>query len=824
MGASDDYLAATLTERATIVGQYLFDAFPDNPNTPEANGVANVRASLQQVRATGQPHEMAPQHYDVPDPALPGRFAERHWLPRHTPVLDAAGQVQFILQSVQDVTASRRAEQLLRESQAAADAARADVEQQRQRFYEVLLHLPAYVAVYQGPDHINQFVNPPYQRMFPHRAFPGRPFREAMPEAVGLGVVALFEQVYRSGEPYYGYEMEGWFDFEDTGKLQQLFFNLCLHPLRDAQGRIDGLLNFSYDVSEQVRARRQVQQLNDELAATNAGLADTVAARTRELAQAQAETEAQRLRLHRLIAEAPALIASLRGPDHRVELANDSFRRTFGGRALVGKPYRDAVPDLTGQPFFDRLDAVYRTGETYFGTDEPMALDRTNSGQLEQIYASYIYQATRNAAGQVDGILIYASEVTEQVLARQQREAEQQQLAELFMQAPAPIVILDGPDLVFQLVNPAYQKIFPGRALAGKPLLEALPELAGTLIPGLLRQVYDSGKTYTVQELPLQMARQEGAPLEIIHWTFTYQARRDAQGVVDGVRAFAHDVSPQVQARQLAEANRQQVRALNQQLAAVNDKLYAANTALADANEGLSVANGQLTRANADLDTFAYTASHDLRTPIANLEGLLRALVEQLPPVVRQDAEVRPLLHLMQGAVDRFQRTLTQLTDIIREDNAPPQPAEAVDLAALVRNVCLDLNALVAAANPQLVVDVAGCPRLTFAPGNLRSILYNLLSNALKYRDPARASVVHVRCRSTESTTVLEVEDNGLGLDQGQQARLFGLFQRLHTHVEGNGVGLYSIKKIVENAGGTIAVRSQPGVGTAFTVTLPVPA
>jgi hypothetical protein len=103
MGASDDYLAATLTERAVIVGQHIFDAFPDNPATPEAKAVANVRASLETVLATKQPHNMAPQHYDVPDRTRPGGFVERHWQPRHTPVLDAQGQVQFIIQSVQDI-------------------------------------------------------------------------------------------------------------------------------------------------------------------------------------------------------------------------------------------------------------------------------------------------------------------------------------------------------------------------------------------------------------------------------------------------------------------------------------------------------------------------------------------------------------------------------------------------------------------------------------------------------------------------------------------------------------------------------------------------
>lgn len=149
-------------------------------------------------------------------------------------------------------------EEALRQSQAQERA-------ERQRFYNVLMQLPAQVAVCHGPDHHYQFVNPNYQRRFPHRSFVGRPFREGMPESVGLGVVALFDQVYQTGEPYYGHELEGWFDFGGTGKPEQLFFELSLHPLRNAQGEIDGVLDFSYDVTEQVLARRQVEQLNQEL-------------------------------------------------------------------------------------------------------------------------------------------------------------------------------------------------------------------------------------------------------------------------------------------------------------------------------------------------------------------------------------------------------------------------------------------------------------------------------------------------------------------------------------------------------------------------------
>ncbi|OWP61298.1 PAS domain-containing sensor histidine kinase, partial [Hymenobacter amundsenii] len=170
--------------------------------------------------------------------------------------------------------------------------------------------------------------------------------------------------------------------------------------------------------------------------------------------------------------------------------------------------------------------------------------------------------------GAVAGVSVFAYDVTEQVRARQQREAERQQLHHLFMEAPAPIVILDGPELVYQLVNPAYQRIFPGRELAGKPLLVALPELGGADIPVILQRVYETGETYVAQELPLMLARHAGGPLEDVYSTFTYQARRTAQGTIDGVLVFAHEVTDQVQARRVVEESGQQARTLAAELAA----------------------------------------------------------------------------------------------------------------------------------------------------------------------------------------------------------------------------------------------------------------
>jgi PAS domain S-box-containing protein len=474
-------------------------------------------------------------------------------------------------------------------------------------------------------------------------------------------------------------------------------------------GELRALQEQSRALADELRqAEQAVHRLNDELTLTNAGLVDTIADSLQATEVARIDAETQRQRLYRLVAEAPAVIAVLTGPSHMVELANDHFHAMFGHRELAGQSIRLAVPELAGQPFFDQLDDVYRTGETYTGIDAPVTLYRTRSGQLEQLFATYIFQATRDGAGAIDGVLVFAYEVTEQVRARQEREQsahqrqlvtdalpvliayvdqaqryqfnsqayknlfqlspaelrgrrmrevvgeaayaaaqpyieralagervdfearmpyradlvrhmrvsmvpdvqqervvgfycllsditeqmaaraelarQQQQLYDLFMTAPGAIAILEGPELVFGLVNPTYQQAFPGRELLGRSLLDALPELIDTPLPGLCRQVYETGVACLAEELPLHFARPTAEALEETYWTFTCQARRNGQGAVDGVVVFAHNVTSQVRARQTAESSHQQVQALNQQLAAHNVDLGNANAKLLGRN------------------------------------------------------------------------------------------------------------------------------------------------------------------------------------------------------------------------------------------------
>jgi signal transduction histidine kinase len=379
---------------------------------------------------------------------------------------------------------------------------------------------------------------------------------------------------------------------------------------------------------------------------------------------------------------------------------------------------------------------------------------------------------------------------------RQEADRQRQQLYSLFMQAPAPIVILDGADLVYELINPAYQQIFPGRELLGKPLLEALPEVEGTPIHSILRQVYQTGETFVAQEMPLMLARHQGGALEEIYWTFTYQARRNRQGDVDGVLVFAHEVTDQVLARRGVEESARQA---------------------AESNQQLELANEHLQRINNELDNFVYTASHDLKAPILNIEGLLKALERQIGPEVLQKDTVGHTYRLLNSQVNRFKATIADLTEVARISKESTEDVSSIPLAEVLLEVLQDLEPQIRQAGVK-VEQHLNCPEVFFSRKNLKSVLYNLLSNAVKYHSPEREPQVGISCLQQGDYHVLTVRDNGLGMDMRQEDKIFALFKRLHNHVEGSGIGLYIVKKILENAGGKIEVESQVGVGSTFKV------
>jgi signal transduction histidine kinase len=237
------------------------------------------------------------------------------------------------------------------------------------------------------------------------------------------------------------------------------------------------------------------------------------------------------------------------------------------------------------------------------------------------------------------------------------------------------------------------------------------------------------------------------------------------------------------------------------------------------ANSELQYRNRELANANFDLDSFVFTASHDLKSPIANIEGLISILSDAISKEELDREEIKQITDMMKSSLKRFSTTIQDLTAIVEIDKIGEDEAdEALDLYEIVDSVRQDLQSLIAKSNATIRVVAEERYLSGFSRKNFKSIISNLISNAIKYRSPDRSPEVDVKMEKEGGKTHLSIQDNGLGIPAGKEERIFTMFKRLHDHVEGSGIGLYIVKRMVDQARGRIIVDSTQGKGTTFTI------
>lgn len=236
-------------------------------------------------------------------------------------------------------------------------------------------------------------------------------------------------------------------------------------------------------------------------------------------------------------------------------------------------------------------------------------------------------------------------------------------------------------------------------------------------------------------------------------------------------------------------------------------------------NLELQSKNTILRNANFDLDNFVFTASHDLKTPIANIEGLISILSDAASKEELDRQEIKQITAMMKSSLRRFSTTIKDLTTIVEIDkSSADDKLEILDLYEVVDSVKQDLQSLIAESDAKIEV-IANDRHLTgFSRKNFRSIISNLISNAIKYRSPDRTPHIVVKMEKVDGKSHLSVEDNGLGIPTKKQDSIFTMFKRLHDHVDGSGIGLYIVKRMVDNVEGQIRVDSTWGVGTTITI------
>ncbi|MBX0291402.1 PAS domain-containing sensor histidine kinase [Hymenobacter sp. HSC-4F20] len=229
----------------------------------------------------------------------------------------------------------------------------------------------------------------------------------------------------------------------------------------------------------------------------------------------------------------------------------------------------------------------------------------------------------------------------------------------------------------------------------------------------------------------------------------------------------------------------------------------------------------ELARTNRDLDTFVYTASHDLKQPLFNLRGLFDELRRT---ATFTDPEQGDLLQMVDQALGQLDGTLHELAATVQQQRELAAPTEQLDLRSVAEEVLLGLRAQVEEVQATIELDMGAAPTLLYGRANLRSVLHNLISNALKFAHPERAPLIVLRSSLSDSgQPLLTVQDNGLGMSldteiAAEAVPALHTFERQHPHVAGAGVGLYLVQRIIDSRGGHLVVNSTVGEGTTFSV------
>ena len=225
----------------------------------------------------------------------------------------------------------------------------------------------------------------------------------------------------------------------------------------------------------------------------------------------------------------------------------------------------------------------------------------------------------------------------------------------------------------------------------------------------------------------------------------------------------------------------------------------------------------QLTRVKHDLNQFIYNASHELRAPTCNIEGLLNII-----DVSKPKEDTQKIIEHLQSSLSTLKEKVDEVCRMANFTHRLEQQAPQIinletllnDLVYLVRN---DTKKADVRIDRQL-----GVKEFTFVRPQLHLVLHQLLLNAILFADPDKESYVRITTGAKEGGIELKVEDNGLGIPVERQDSIFDLFEKVDTTSAGHGLGLYYVKKVVEQAQGAVQVDSQPGVGTTFSVYLPL--
>ncbi len=364
-------------------------------------------------------------------------------------------------------------------------------------------------------------------------------------------------------------------------------------------------------------------------------------------------------------------------------------------------------------------------------------------------------------------------------LTEQKRAAEVQQRLSAIVESSDDAIISKDMNGIVRSWNRGAERIFgykPEEIIGRHISTLAVPERVDE-IPDILARLAQGER---VDHYQTKRQTKDGRVLTI---SLTVSPIRDADGTIVGASKVARDITE----REVHE------RALEQ-------------------------ANAVLLQANADLEQFAYSASHDLQEPLRMVSTFSELLKKEFGSKLGPTGD-EYIGYTLQGAL-RMEQLLKDLRAYTLASTSEPVPVEDVDAGAMLDKALVSLAASIKESGASITRD--DLPHVRLHEFQMEQLFQNLIGNAIRYRSEAPPQI-HVAVKRKGRDWIFSVQDNGIGIEPEYQEQIFGLFKRLHSVAvyPGTGMGLAICKRICERAGGRIWVESEPGKGSTFFFTLP---
>lgn len=227
-------------------------------------------------------------------------------------------------------------------------------------------------------------------------------------------------------------------------------------------------------------------------------------------------------------------------------------------------------------------------------------------------------------------------------------------------------------------------------------------------------------------------------------------------------------------------------------------------------------ANKMLIKSNEELDRFVYSASHDLRAPLASVLGLI-----SLSKKTDNTEEIKRYLSMMNQRVDSLDKFIKDITDYSRNNRLQINNAKT-NIYSLATETWESLRYTAGAEEITFSINVPEDFEVETDPTRLQTVLSNLLSNAIRYHDNRKEKkFIQLSCHQTNQSFSVSIKDNGQGIDPEYQKRIFEMFFRANENSQGSGLGLYIVKETIAKLSGSIQLESVPREGSTFTINLP---